>query len=71
VAQLDPCPGSRATNLEHLAVYRRGVRFVSMALAGRARDPFDKAEAERTSQMAECNIAAQGAMLTSRDQHST
>ena len=28
-----------------------------MVLAGRARDPFDKAEAERTSRMAECNIA--------------
>ncbi len=70
IAHLDPQPGSRATKLEHLAVYMRGVRFASMALADRARDPFDKAEAERTSRMAERYIAAQGATLRLVNQHS-
>lgn len=63
IAYLDPRPGSRATKLENLAVYMRGVRFAAMALADRARDPFDKAEAERTSRMAERYVAAQGATL--------
>ncbi len=63
IAHLDPRPGSRATKLDNLAVYMRGVRFASKALADRARDPFDKAEAERTSKMAERYVAAQGATL--------
>ena len=63
IAHLDPRPGSRATKPERLAVSMRGVRFASMALADRARDPFDKAEAERTSRMAERYVAAQGATL--------
>ena len=71
IAHLDPQPGSGATKLESLAVYMRGVRFASMALAGRARDPFDKAEAERTSRMAERYIAAQGATLRLVNRHST
>ena len=71
IPHLDPRPGSRATRLEHLAVYMRGVRFASMALAGRARDPFDKAEAERTSRMAERYIAAQGATLRLVNQPAT
>ncbi len=71
IAHLAPRPGSRATKLENLAVYMRGVRFASMALAGRARDPFDQAEAERTSRMAERYIAAQGATLRLVDQHTT
>ncbi len=71
IVHLDPRPGSRATKLGHLAVYLRGVRFASMALAGRARDPFDKAEAERTSWMAERYIAAQGATLRLVNQHPT
>ncbi len=58
-----PRPGGRATKLEDLAVYMRGVRFASRALADRARDPFDRAEAERTSKMAERFVAAQGATL--------
>ena len=71
IPHLDPRPGSRATRLEHLAVYLRGVRFASIALAGRARDPFDKAEAERTSRMAERYIAAQGATLRLVNQPAT
>ncbi len=71
IAHLDPRPGSRATKLDNLAVYMRGVRFASKALADRARDPFDKAEAERTSRMAERYIAAQGATLRLVDQHAT
>ena len=63
IAHLDPQPGSRATKLDNLAVYMRGVHFASKALAERARDPFDKAEAERTSRMAERYVAAQGATL--------
>jgi hypothetical protein len=60
---LEPAPGPRATSLPHLAVYMRGVRFATQALAGRARDPVDRAEAERTAEMAERFIAAQGATL--------
>ena len=71
IAHLDPRPGSRAIKLEQLAVYMRGVRFAAMALAGRARDPFDRAEAERTSRMAERYVAAQGATLRLVDQHAT
>ncbi len=71
IAYLDPRPGSRATKLDSLAVYMRGVRFASMALAGRARDPFDKAEAERTCRMAERYIAAQGATLRLVNQPAT
>ncbi len=70
-AHLEPQPGSRATRLEHLGVYMRGVRFASMALSGRARDPFDQAEAERTSQMAERYIAAQGATMRLMNDRST
>ncbi len=71
IAHLDPRPGSRATKLDNLAVYMRGVRFASKALADRARDPFDKAEAERTSRMAERYVAAQGATLRLVNQHVT
>ncbi len=61
VDHLLPRPGPRALPLPDLAVYMRGVRFATQALAGRARDPFDRAEAERSSRMAERVIAAQGA----------
>ncbi len=71
IAHLNPRPGSRATKLDNLAVYMRGVRFASKALADRARDPFDKAEAERTSRMAERYITAHGATLRLVNQHST
>ncbi len=71
IAHLDPRPDSRATKLENLAVYMRGVRFASKALADRARDPFDKAEAERTSRMAERYVAAQGATLRLVNQPAT
>ncbi len=71
IAHLDPRPGSRATKLDNLAVYMRGVRFASKALADRARDPFDKEEAERTSRMAERYIAAQGATLRLVNQRAT
>ncbi len=53
-------PGGRAIALADLAVYLRGVRFAMKGMAGRARDPFDKSEAERTSAMAERYIAAVG-----------
>lgn len=71
IDHLEPRPGSRATKLEHLGIYMRGVRFAVMALADRARDPVDKAEAERTSAMAERYIAAQGATLRLANQHAT
>ncbi len=63
VGHLPAEPGPRATKLADLGVYMRGVRFAMQAMAGRARDPFDQAEAERTSRMAERYIAAQGATL--------
>lgn len=63
VDHLPPAPSGRAMALPDLGVYLRGVRFATMALAGRARDPFDKSEAERTAKMAERFIAAQGATL--------
>jgi hypothetical protein len=47
--------------LPDLAIYMRGVRSSSQALARRARDPFDRTEAERTTRMAERSIAAQRA----------
>ncbi len=58
-----PAPGPRAMTVADLAVYLRGVRSAMQAMAGRARDPFDKAEAERSRAMAERFIAAQGATL--------
>jgi hypothetical protein len=39
------------------------VRYATQALAGRARDPVDRAEAARTLEMAKRVIAAQGATL--------
>ena len=71
IPHLDPRPGSRATKLDNLAVYMRGVRFASKALADRARDPVDKAEAERTSKMAERYVAAQGATLRLVNRHAS
>ncbi len=64
VPHLEPAPGPRATPLNDLAIYLRGVRFSSLALGGRARDPFDRDEAMRTTKMAERFIAAQGATRT-------
>ena len=61
VAHLPPEPGPRATKLADLGPYMRGVRFAMQAMAGRARDPWDQAEAERTMRMAEGFLAAQGA----------
>ncbi|MDP9365700.1 MAG: redoxin domain-containing protein [Chloroflexota bacterium] len=61
VAHLPPEPGPRATKLADLGPYMRGVRFAMQAMAGRARDPWDRAEAERTMRMAEGFLAAQGA----------
>ncbi len=58
-----PAAGPRAIGLPDLAVYMRGVRFAMQAMAGRARAPWDKIEAERTSKMAERFIAAQAATL--------
>ncbi|MGI8643077.1 MAG: peroxiredoxin family protein, partial [Thermomicrobiales bacterium] len=58
-----PEPSGRAMSLPDLGVYMRGVRFAMMALAGRARDEYDRSEAERTAKMAERFIAAQGATL--------
>ncbi len=63
VPHLPPVPGPRATKLPDLAVYMRGVRFAMQAMAARARDPLDRAEAERTSKMAERYVTAQGATL--------
>ena len=59
----EPAPGPRAVTLPNLAVYMRGVRFAMGAMAGRVRDPFDRAEAERTASMAERFIAAQAATV--------
>jgi len=61
VSHRTPGPGLRAMPLPDLGVYLRGVRFATNGLAGRARDPFDRAEAERTSAMAERFMAAQAA----------
>jgi hypothetical protein len=61
VPHLPPAPGPRALPLPDLAVYMRGVRSATRALAGRARDAVDRTEAERTTTMAERFIAAQGA----------
>lgn len=61
VPHLPPAPGPRALPLLDLAVYMRGVRSATQTLSKRARDPFDRSEAERTSKMAERYIAAQGA----------
>lgn len=58
---MSPTPGPRAMPLRDLAVYMRGVRFATQALANRARDPFDRDEAQRTAKMAERFIAAQAA----------
>lgn len=58
---LPPAPGPRAMPLADLGVYMRGVRFAMQALAARARDPWDRGEAERSSRMAERYVAAQGA----------
>ncbi len=63
LSHLPPQPGPRATKLGDLGVYMRGVRFAMQAMAARARDPLDKAEAERTATMAERYVAAQGATL--------
>ena len=58
---LPPRPSGRAIDLHDLGPYMRGVRFAAMALAERARDPFDRGEAERTASMAERFLAALGA----------
>jgi len=58
-----PAPGPRAMSLANLAVYMRGVRFATQALAARARDTYHRGEAERTAKMAERFIAAQAATL--------
>ena len=58
---LTPVPGPRAVPLADLAIYMRGVRFAMQAMAQRARDPWDKREAERSARMAERYVAAQGA----------
>lgn len=63
VPHATPSPGPRAMTLPNLAVYMRGVRFAMGAMAGRARDPFDRAEAERTATMAERFVAAQAATV--------
>lgn len=61
VPHIKPEPGPRAMPLPDLAVYMRGVRSSTQSLGARARDPFDRDEAERTMKMAERFIAAQGA----------
>lgn len=63
VSHIDPKPSGRAIGLANLAVYMRGVRFAMIAMAGRARDPFDREEAERTKRLAERFIEAQGTTL--------
>lgn len=54
-------PSARSISLHDLGPYMRGVRFAVTALAERARDPFDRSEAERTAMMAERFLAAHGA----------
>lgn len=58
VPHLPPRPGPRAVALRDLAVYLRGVRFAMAAMAERARDRFDRTEAERTVVMADRYLAA-------------
>ena len=58
-----PNPGPRAMKLGDLGPYMRGVRSAMKAMTARARDPFDRDEAERTARMAERYITAQGATL--------
>jgi hypothetical protein len=60
LATVPPEPGSRAMRLENLGTYMRGVRACSNALGGRARDDYDRQQAQRTSKMAEAFISAQG-----------
>ncbi len=59
IAHITPRSGRQATPLADLAIYMRGVRWASQALADRARDPLDRMEGERTSKMAERFISAQ------------
>ncbi len=61
VPHLPPVPRPRAIMLPDLGTYMRGVRFAMQAIAVRARDAWDRAEAERTAKMAERYVAAQGA----------
>ena len=61
VPHLPSAPGPRAMPLADLGVYMRGVRFAMQAMSARARDPWDRDEAERSSRMAERYVAAQGA----------
>jgi len=61
IPHLPPVPGPRAIMLSDLGAYMRGVRFAMQAMAVRARDAWDRAEAERTGKMAERYVAAQGA----------
>ena len=70
VPHLPPTPGRRATKLADLGVYMRGVRFAMQAMAGRARDPWDRTEAERTARMAERYIAAKGATMRAVERRS-
>jgi hypothetical protein len=49
--------------LSDLGVHMRGVRFAMQAMAARARDDWRRAGAERTQNMAERYLAAQGATL--------
>ncbi len=60
-SHLTPDPGPRTVPLADLAIYMRGVRFAMQAMAQRARDPWDKHEAERSARMAVRYVAAQGA----------
>lgn len=55
---LPPHPGPPAMKLGDLGVYMRGVRSGTKAMTARARDPFDRAGAERTARMAERYVAA-------------
>jgi hypothetical protein len=60
---LPPAPSPRAIKLHDLGPYLRGVRSAMRAMAGRARDEWDRAEARRTVQMADRYLVAQAATL--------
>lgn len=67
VSFMTPEAGPRAMNLPDLAVYMRGVRSSSNALAGSLKNDWDRQEAARTTQMAGRYIAAQAATVRMHD----
>lgn len=63
VPHLEPHHGPRALPRLSLLVHMGGLRPATRALAGRARDPGGKTEAERTPRISERLMAAQAGTL--------